>query len=53
MRKILAAVFAVLAGPVLAHDGPHLHPHGVEAWPVGLALLVIAGAGAVAIRVRK
>ena len=43
----------ILASPALAHDGIHAHPHGVEGWIVGLALLVIAAAGVVAVKVRK
>lgn len=43
----------VLASPALAHDGIHAHPHGLEAWIVGLALLVIAAAGVLAVKVRK
>jgi hypothetical protein len=51
MRFALPLV--LLASPALAHDGIHAHPHGLEGWIVGLALLVIAGTGAVAIKVRK
>ena len=43
----------ILASPALAHDGIHAHPHGIEGWIVGLALLVIAAAGVVAVKVRK
>ena len=43
----------LFTSPALAHDGIHAHPHGVEGWIVGLALLVIAAAGVVAIKVRK
>ena len=51
MRYALPLV--VLASPGLAHDGVHAHPHGVEGWIVGLALLVIAAAGVIAVKVRK
>ena len=53
MLKYIAAFFAMTM-PALAHDGAHLHPHGVEGWVVGLALM--AGVGGVALaaqRVRK
>jgi len=42
-----------MTSPALAHDGIHAHPHGAEGWIAGLALLVIAAAGVVAIKVRK
>lgn len=40
MKTVLPLTF--LATPALAHSGPHLHPHGGEAW---LALVVLACAG--------
>ena len=44
----------LLATPALAHDGAHLHPHGVEGWVIGLGLLaLIGGAIAIAAKVRK
>ncbi|WP_294620218.1 hypothetical protein [uncultured Roseovarius sp.] len=51
MRYTLPLV--LLASPALAHDGIHAHPHGLEAWIVGLGLLVIAAVGVVALKVRK
>ena len=51
MRFTLPAM--VFAGPVLAHDGLYAHPHGAEGWIVGFALLVVAAAGLVAVKVRK
>lgn len=47
-----AVPFALLASPAFAHNGAHLHPHGVEGWVVGLGLLVLIG-GAIAVRVRQ
>ncbi len=52
-NMILSALFLMLAGPAIAHEGLHLHPHGVEPWAValgahgalgaiGLAVLIIA-----------
>lgn len=49
MKYVFPAV--LLAGPAMAHDGAHLHPHSVEGWIVGLGVLVLAGM--VAIKVRK
>lgn len=32
-RLMIAVTASLFATPVLAHDGPHLHPHGAElAW---------------------
>lgn len=45
MFRRLAMIAAGLwaAGPALAHEGAHLHPHGSEGWiSVMLALGVIA-----------
>lgn len=41
----LSLVFLTLAFPALAHEGGHLHPHGVDLlWAGGLAaLLLLAG----------
>lgn len=49
MRYVLPLV--VMAGPATAHEGAHLHPHSVEGWVTGLAVLALAGV--VAIRLRK
>ncbi|PTN02903.1 hypothetical protein C8N32_10414 [Rhodovulum imhoffii] len=48
MRYVLP--FSILASPVLAHDGGHLHPHGSETW---ILLSFLALAGAVILAVRK
>ncbi len=45
----LASAIALTAGPALAHDGAHLHPHGSESWlPLILAAVTIGGAAALA-----
>ena len=31
MTRMLAAMAALAAGPALAHEGLHLHPHGIDA----------------------
>lgn len=49
-NMIVSALSLMLAGPAIAHEGLHLHPHGVEPWAVavgalgatGLAVLIIA-----------
>ncbi|MGI1661217.1 hypothetical protein ACRDNQ_03165 [Palleronia sp. KMU-117] len=50
--SILAPLFA--AAPALAHEGAHLHPHGIDAAWLFLALPVIGVAAALAVaRMRK
>ncbi len=53
MRSI-AFLFSVAAAPAFAHDGLHLHPHGIDGAWAFLALAVF-GAGAIAayVKVRK
>lgn len=36
-------LIAMAAGPALAHDGPHLHPHDSGTWLVLVRLLAIGG----------
>jgi hypothetical protein len=49
---ILAPLF--VAAPALAHEGAHLHPHGIDAAWLFLALPVIGAAVALAVvRSRK
>ena len=43
MKYALSAATLFVASPVLAHGGPHLHPHGSETW---IAVLLAAGIGA-------
>ncbi len=41
-RLTLSAAAILAATPALAHDGPHLHPHGTElAWSL-LAMGLVA-----------
>ncbi len=35
---------ALLAGPALAHDGTHLHPHGAGEWIAAAAALSVVAA---------
>lgn len=52
--KIACTALAVslVASPVLAHAGPHLHPHSVEGWVVGLGVALISAACALAAKAR-
>ncbi len=45
-RLIIAASASLLATPALAHEGPHLHPHGTELLWAVLAMGLIAGCAA-------
>ncbi len=48
MNRIIAAAAAMCAtaAPALAHDGAHLHPHGLEAgWGLLAAALALAALG--------
>ena len=54
MTRLYALLPALMATPVLAHDGAHLHPHGIDAAMVALVASVFAVAGTmVAIKVRS
>ncbi|SFQ94517.1 peptidase M23 [Poseidonocella sedimentorum] len=47
MTRILAATLipALAAAPALAHSGPHLHPHGIDAaWIVAAVALAALAA---------
>ncbi|MFZ8959209.1 MAG: peptidase M23 [Paracoccaceae bacterium] len=48
-NMILSALSLMLAGPAIAHDGLHLHPHGVEPWAVALGALGALGLAALII----
>ena len=48
-----AAPLVLFASPALAHSGAHMHPHGVEGWVVGLAIIAVAGTIAAVARARK
>ena len=43
--RSLAVLMASFAAPALAHDGAHLHPHGIDAtvWLVIGAAALVAG----------
>jgi hypothetical protein len=51
--KRFAAMMTVLATPALAHDGVHLHPHGIDAVWLVLAALALGGGAAALLRIRK
>ncbi len=42
---LLAGVFLLVPFMARAHEGPHLHPHGVETLWIALTAAVIVGAG--------
>ena len=43
MRFLVSASLALIASPALAHEGLHVHPHGMDG-----ALLLALGAAALA-----
>jgi len=48
MNRLIAAatILSVTAAPALAHDGAHLHPHGLEAgWGLLAAALALTALG--------
>ena len=52
MRTI--AILLLAATPAAAHDGVHLHPHGIDAgWMLLAATAVAAGAAAIRVRNRR
>ena len=49
-RLAFAAAAILTVTPALAHDGPHLHPHGLEAgWGILAAALALAALGGIAL----
>jgi len=46
MTRIPGLFLTLTAAPALAHSGPHLHPHGSDAWLVGVLVLFAAGVAA-------
>ncbi|MEY8837827.1 hypothetical protein AB9K41_02175 [Cribrihabitans sp. XS_ASV171] len=45
MTRYIFPALTVVAGPALAHSGPHLHPHGAGDWltvALGLGLTALA-----------
>lgn len=53
MKYALRFVLVAAASPAIAHPGPHMHPHGVEGWMVGLGILALAGAAMLVFGRRK
>ncbi len=54
LKRLAVFVPVLFAAPALAHEGAHLHPHGIDAAWLFLALPVIGAAVALAIaRSRK
>lgn len=54
MTRLYALLPALMATPVLAHDGAHLHPHGIGiGWALIAASLGGVAVGYVVARVRK
>ena len=49
-KHIAPAALMVLAGPALAHSGPHAHPHGSEPWIVAMGVALIGAAALIAWR---
>jgi hypothetical protein len=44
MTRMLAPLFVVSATPALAHQGLHLHPHGIEfGWLVAALIGAVGG----------
>ena len=50
---LTALIPTMLASPLLAHSGPHMHPHNGEMGAVGLAALLVIAAAVLAMKVRK
>jgi hypothetical protein len=54
MRPFAILAPILLAGPALAHEGAHLHPHGIDgAWAFLAGSLVGGAAVAAFIRARR
>lgn len=49
----LSLPFVLLAAPAAAHSGAHMHPHSVEGWVIGLALICLGTAATLAVKLRK
>ncbi|HKL46471.1 MAG TPA: hypothetical protein VJ906_09535 [Roseovarius sp.] len=52
-RFLIALPATIAAGPVLAHAGPHLHPHGIDALWLLVGGAVALGCGYILGRGRK
>ncbi len=54
MRPIATIAAVLAASPALAHDGLHLHPHGIDgAWALLAGTIAAVVAGAVLCRAKK
>ncbi len=54
MKTFLVTVLTLTATSAFAHDGAHMHPHGMEsAWGYALVALLAAGATLLAVRLRR
>lgn len=54
LKRLAFLAPVLVAAPALAHEGVHLHPHGIDAAWLFLALPVIGAAAALAaLRSRK
>ncbi|ARE41546.1 hypothetical protein RGUI_3405 [Rhodovulum sp. P5] len=54
MKKLIVLPLIVAAAPALAHEGAHLHPHGIGAGMLLLAASLVAGGAALVwLTVRK
>ncbi|WP_152543056.1 peptidase M23 [Sulfitobacter mediterraneus] len=50
---LTALITGFLATPLLAHSGPHVHPHSAELGMVAFATLLVITAAACALKARK
>ncbi len=46
MKYLLTAVASLMSSPVLAHEGAHLHPHGMDITLSAVLLAAVAVLGA-------
>lgn len=54
MKTVLATALALAAVPAMAHDGAHMHPHGLESvWLYALVALVASAVTSLAVRARR
>ncbi len=54
MRPFAILAPMLIAAPALAHEGAHLHPHGIDAaWAFLAGSVLGAAAIAVLVRIRK
>ncbi len=54
MKTLLATALTLAATSAFAHDGAHMHPHGMEStWGYALVALIASGVTLLAIRARR